>query len=225
MTPSPAMATARPSDRSFWTTLALSSGRTSASTSSMPSRAATARAVVRLSPVIITSRTPSPCSALTASGVEALIGSATPRIPASLPSTAAKITVVPSALSRSASLSRGPASTACSAMMRPPPSTTRRPSTTPSTPLPSGESNPEASERVRLRSLAARRIASARGCSEPRSRLAASRRSSASSTPGTVTIAVSAGRPSVRVPVLSTTRVSIRSSRSSASAVLISTPA
>ena len=58
-TPSPAMATTRPSRRSFSTTALFCSGSTSASTSAMPSRRATASAVVRLSPVSITTRTPS----------------------------------------------------------------------------------------------------------------------------------------------------------------------
>ena len=56
LTPSPAMATTRPSRRSFSTTALLLSGSTSASTSSMPSWRATACAVVRLSPVSMTTR-------------------------------------------------------------------------------------------------------------------------------------------------------------------------
>ena len=57
LTPSPAIATTRPSRRSRSTTALFCSGRTSAATSSMPSRRATASAVVRLSPVSITTRT------------------------------------------------------------------------------------------------------------------------------------------------------------------------
>ncbi len=68
-------------------------------------------------------------------------------------------------------------------------------------------------------------MASARGCSEPRSRLAARRSSSGSSSPVVGRIAVTVGRPSVSVPVLSSTSVSTRSNRSSASASRISTPA
>ena len=45
-----------------------------------------------------------------------------------------------------------------------------------------------------------------------------------SSNPAVATIVVTRGLPSVRVPVLSTTRVSTFSNRSSASAFLISTP-
>ena len=63
------------------------------------------------------------------------------------------------------------------------------------------------------------------GCSLARSTLAASRRTSLSVKPGAGTTAVTAGLPSVSVPVLSTTSVSTFSMRSSASAFLISTPA
>ena len=51
LTPSPAIATTRPSAFSFATTALFWSGRTSASTSAMPSLRATASAVARLSPV------------------------------------------------------------------------------------------------------------------------------------------------------------------------------
>src|SRR4051812_24985157 len=54
LTPSPAIATTRPSCRSRLTTSLLWSGSTSASTRSMPSRLATASAVTRLSPVSMT---------------------------------------------------------------------------------------------------------------------------------------------------------------------------
>ena len=67
-------------------------------------------------------------------------------------------------------------------------------------------------------------IAAASGCSLPRSMPAASCRSVFSSKPGAGTTAVTRGLPSVRVPVLSTTRVSIFSMRSSTSAFLIRMP-
>src|ERR1700722_364674 len=69
-----------------------------------------------------------------------------------------------------------------------------------------------------LRSLAAARIAPARGCSLPRSRVAANRRICFSSEPAAGTTATTRGRPSVSVPVLSTTSVSTFSKISSASA-------
>src|SRR5664279_2798174 len=59
----------------------------------MPRRLATASAVVRLSPVSITTRMPKADSALSASGVVALTGSAMAMTPASLPFTARKIAV------------------------------------------------------------------------------------------------------------------------------------
>ena len=111
LTPSPAMATIRPSARSRSTTAALSCGRTSAWTSSMPSRRATASAVVRLSPVIITRRRPAAFRSRMAPAVVALTGSAMPRTPAAAPSTATKMAVAPSRRSASASASSGATST------------------------------------------------------------------------------------------------------------------
>ena len=67
-------------------------------------------------------------------------------------------------------------------------------------------------------------IAAARGCSLLRSALAAKRSTSPSVKPGAATSATTFGLPSVKVPVLSTTSVSIFSIRSNASAFLISTP-
>ena len=74
--PSPAMATRSPFRCSAFTTATFCAGSTSASTWSMPTARATASAVVRLSPVSITTRMPSACSARIASTVLALIGSA-----------------------------------------------------------------------------------------------------------------------------------------------------
>ena len=64
----------------------LSSGSTSASTASMPSVRATASAVVRLSPVSMTSFDALSAQASSDAGVVALIGSAIPNTPATLPS-------------------------------------------------------------------------------------------------------------------------------------------
>ena len=76
----------------------------------------------------------------------------------------------------------------------------------------------------RCLSLAALTMAWASGCSEARSTPAASRSSSSASKPVTGPMWVTEGRPSVRVPVLSTTRVLTFSIRSSASAFLMRTP-
>ncbi len=62
----------------------------------IPSFRATALAVVRLSPVSMMTLTPSAASAFSASGVDALTGSAIANSPASFPSTAMLMTVAPS---------------------------------------------------------------------------------------------------------------------------------
>ena len=62
----------------------------------MPSLRATAAAVVWLSPVSMTTRSPERCRSRMASGASALMGSAMPSSPAAWPSTAAKTTVWPS---------------------------------------------------------------------------------------------------------------------------------
>ena len=74
LTPSPTIATTRPSACRRRMTSALSAGRTSAMTSSMPTSAATARAVVSLSPVSSTGRRPSAFSDATASAERRLDG-------------------------------------------------------------------------------------------------------------------------------------------------------
>ena len=70
-TPSPTMATRRPSARRPLTTAALPAGSVPAITSSMPAAAATARAVASLSPVSRIGRSPSPRSSATAAAAEA----------------------------------------------------------------------------------------------------------------------------------------------------------
>ena len=95
----------------------------------------------------------------------------------------------------------------------------------PIAPLPAGASKPMTGASSILRSAAAATIAAASGCSLARSTLAAKRKRLASSKPSAGATATTFGLPSVRVPVLSTTRVSTFSMRSSASAFLISTPA
>ncbi len=90
------------------------------------------------------------------------------------------------------------------------PSATALPSTVPCAPLPEGDAKSLTSPRLSLRSAAAFRIACASGCSLPRSTLAASRSNEFSSNPSAVTIDTSLGLPSVSVPVLSITMVSMR---------------
>ncbi|MNC31937.1 hypothetical protein D3C75_802740 [compost metagenome] len=87
--PSPTKATRAPLTRNFFSAATLPSGNTSAATSSIPSCLAIAAAVAALSPVIIATLRPSACSALIASGVVSLIGSATAITAAKRPSIAA----------------------------------------------------------------------------------------------------------------------------------------
>ncbi len=140
----------------------------------MPSARATASAVVRLSPVSMTTRMPSAMSALSASGVVALTGSAMATRPASFPSIATKIAVAPFARCASASRSWAAVGMLNSLRNFALPMTTRRLSTMPMAPLPVGELKPLTSARTILRSFAARTMAAASGCSLARSTLAAS---------------------------------------------------
>ena len=162
-----------------------------------------------------------------AAGVVALTGSAMAITPAALPSTPTKIAVAPSRAQRvGLGVERArrrcrarPGSARCRARRA-----GRRPCR--SRPCRSGESKScDRRERERRARCAAATIARASGCSLARSTLAASRSTSSSSNAGGGTTATTVGLPSVSVPVLSTTSVSTFSMRSSASAFLISTPA
>ena len=86
--PSPTMATTAPSFWSRWISATLPSGRTSATTRSIPASRATASAVRRLSPVRRTTSRPIFFSRAIASCASGLIGSATARTPAKAPSMA-----------------------------------------------------------------------------------------------------------------------------------------
>ena len=170
-------------------------------------------------------RSPSARRRSTASAVLALIGSATARRPATAPSTAANSTVCPSARSVSARSARVLAPTPCSSSSFRLPSATARPATRPRTPRPVDDSKDSAGSWGTPRDSAPRTIAAASGCSLLRSSAAASARSDDSSKPGAGSTPTSCGRPSVSVPVLSTTRVSTCRSTSIASASRKSTPA
>ena len=206
--PSPAIATTRPSRCKRSTSCSLSAGLTSPWTSSMPSRWPTARAVVNPSPVAMMMRRPDLRSDANASAVVALIGSDTASKPASCPSTARCMTLAPWPRSASAWAASGATSmpTCCiSAVL---PNASFLPATTPFTPIPDAESNCSALSSARLRARAAVTMAAASGCSLPWSRLAARRSTSSSLIPLIATARSKAGRPSVKVPVLSTISVS-----------------
>ena len=178
--PSPAIATTRPCSCSRLT--ARPSGR--AAPRRRPRRcracAPTASAVVRLSPVSMTTRRPSLAQRRSASARRSLIGSATP-------SKAGRASVdrdehhASGHPRRSSSARFGAArrdrcsSSSSSAAL---PSATRCPSTAPTTPLPVSDAKSSGgAERQRHAPRRPATIAAASGCSLPRSRLAASRSS------------------------------------------------
>src|SRR5438309_1283552 len=105
------------------------------------------------------------------------------------------------------------------------PRATAWPPTRATTPLPVTERKSSAATGLMPRASAPSTMAAASGCSLPTSTLAARRSTSPSSASATGTTARRRGRPSVSVPVLSTTRVSTFSRISSASALRMSTPA
>ena len=148
--PSPAMATIWPARRNASTTALFPSGKTSASTSAMPSFLAIASAVPRLSPVSMTMAMPCAFSASSAARVVGFSGSATAMRPASTPSMATKITVPPSPRSRSASPCKAAVAMPSSAKNLALPSATRRRSTMPVTPLPEGASKSVDGEQIDL---------------------------------------------------------------------------
>ncbi len=207
MIPSPTIPTSFPSSWSRRTSRALSWGRTSARTRSIPTSRAMAAAVRRLSPVIITTSSPRSRRARMARAESSFTVSATATIPAGRPSTATCMAVFPSSSRRDAVSSRADASTPASARSRRVPTSTFRPSTKARIPFPVTDSNSEGSARDTPRSSAPRTTAPARGCSEERSAEATSPSSSSSDEPSTGTTSVRAGSPFVMVPVLSRTIV------------------
>ena len=193
-------------------------------TSSSPRRAATARAVTSLSPVTMTTPNPARFRPAMASAVVRLIGSDTAIRPASAFSRMTYMTVAPCSRSAWTCAATSVSVTFSEAASFSFPSATCSPSTMPRTPWPVSDSNSTAFLIVTCRSTAASTMADARGCSLPRSRLAANDRSASLSTPVIGSTAVTFGLPSVRVPVLSTSSVSMRRRVSTASALRNSTP-
>ena len=223
--PSPAIATTCPSAWSVATAACFPAGVMPARTSSMPSSCATARAVVSLSPVSITMRRPAVRRASRLSTACGLTGSRTATKPAGPPSIATHITVAPCARIDSARAaapaSRSMPDSPSSASF---PTSTPIPPMRPRTPRPVSDSNASASSMRRPRASAPSVRAFASGCSLARSMPAARASHRSCGMLPTETAASSTGRPSVRVPVLSITRVSARSRRWSDFASRISTP-
>ncbi len=208
-----------------WSSLilsALSPGRTSASTMSMPSSSAMRRAVPRLSPVIMATLTPRPCSRRMVAPAVGRTASATAIRPMTRPSRAMWTTVRPAPCSRSDSAASSPSSTPLSAISIRLPDSTVRPSTVARSPLPPKDSKPVAA--TSGSSFARSSTALAIWCSDPRSRAAAVISRSVSSTPAAGVTWTTLGAPRVRVPVLSKTITSSLTASSRAAAFLISTP-
>ena len=217
--PSPTIATRCPVAWSARTRSALSAGRTSATTwsAAIPAASAIAAAVRRWSPVIIHGSRPRPRNAATASPAPGFSASARVMRPRKVPSRATRMDVPPRAAAASTATSAPLISTPWSARSAGPPTSTVAPSTTAVAPRPAMAWKSFGVPSARCRSPAARTTATPSGCSDASSTLAASRSSSSSPMPATGASSVRAGRPTVSVPVLSSTMVSIERAPSSAS--------
>ena len=165
------------------TSASLSAGLTSPCTSSIPRRLPTACAVVRPSPVAITTRMLASRSEASASAVVALTGSDTASRPARVRSTARCMTLAPCPRSASASVASGDTSTPSCCISAVLPSASCCEPTTPCTPMPDSESNCSGLSSTSPCCFAAATMAAASGCSLPWSRLAASRSTSSASGP------------------------------------------
>ncbi|OPY59773.1 MAG: hypothetical protein A4E57_04666 [Syntrophorhabdaceae bacterium PtaU1.Bin034] len=142
-----------------------------------------------------------------------------------LPSTARNITVSPCSRMVSALPATAVASMPSSSRNGRLPRWMVLPSTFPVTPFPVKDSNASTPGTSKPRSRALFTMAAARGCSLPCSTLAPMLRTSSLVNPGAGNVSTSLGFPRVRVPVLSTTRVSTFFITSIASAFLKRTPA
>src|SRR6202163_1071024 len=219
-TPSPTMATLSPCACSFFTSDALSPGRTSAITVSIPSRRATDSAVRRLSPVTMAVRTPISFRRATASFADGRISSATATMPARAPPTTTYTGVLASP-ARPAVRSRksGGNEIFISVSSASFPTKTSVPSTVARTPLPVTASKVVAAGTLSPRAAAPSTIARANGCSDAASADAAARMSRSSVTGAIAIASISVGFPIVSVPVLSKMTIRIFDVASSARAL------
>ena len=212
--PSPTIATERPSAWSSSTTAILPSGRTSAKTSVIPSLPATASAAEALSPVSSTARRPRRWSSEIAEAAPSLTSSATNVSPRKSPSTASATIVAPAGTASGATSTVIPRSPSRSGR----PAMTSRPSILASSPPPgiaaksSTLAEAVAAPAVTRSARDASTIARATGCS-----LCSSRRASTAKSASDSCEPMSVITPVVRVPVLSSTTVSIDRVDSSAS--------
>ena len=159
-------------------------------------------------------------SRATAAAASGFSVSATAISPETRPSTATNMGVLPCSASRSAASPRPSSAQARSSIKRRLPINTRAPATSASMPWPGRASKTPWSTSSRPAALARSTIASPSGCSDPRSAEAASvtsRSSVIADAVGATTTSVTAGRPVVSVPVLSSTIACSLCARSSAS--------
>ena len=184
-TPSPTMATLRPSACSWRTLADLSSGFTPAKTRSTPSSLPTAWETASASPVIMTTWMPRACKASTACRDSSRISSARPIAPMTAPSAMTCRMMAPSAFHSSLDPS---ALSPCSWRRFGPPTETSRPSTTAVTPTAVDARKSEAFVSSIPRDLAAATMARASGCSLSCSADAAADSTSSSVCPVTATM-------------------------------------
>ena len=221
--PSPAIATIRPSSCTGAITCFFLLRQDLGVDLVDPHFRATTSAVVRLSPVSMTMRSPSLRNSMSAPNVVSLIGSATPIRPRPAVDRGEHHGLAIGALPLGALGQR--TGVDVEALQQPLVADRDLAAVRlPRTPLPVIESKSPRLHELKPPLLGRATIAAASGCSLARSRLAASRSSPLSSIPSAGTSVVTFGLPSVSVPVLSTTSVSTLAKRSSASAFLISTP-
>ena len=188
-------------------------------TVSMPSWPAIRRAVASLSPLSMTTATPSSCSASTACAEVSRAASARPMTPAGRPSTATSTAVRPLAASSSRRARMEPASTPSRTISWRLPTTTLRPPTSATAPCPGTLRKVDGAAGSTPCCAAYRTMAPASGCSDSCSTEATRVRSSVSSMPS-VRTSVTSGSPLVSVPVLSMTTVSMRAACLQRSGVL-----
>src|SRR6266850_1882969 len=168
--------------------------------------------------------TPASRSAATVAAASGFSTSATATRPSARPAKATYTTVLPdsaSAAARGASASTSMPRASISARL---PSSTRPSGAMASTPWPGIVTNPATGGNASPSALACSTTAAPIGCSEPCSAAAASASTSLAGVPSSATTSVTAGRPTVSVPVLSKTTVSTRCRVSSAVALRNSTP-
>ena len=191
---------------------------------SIPNVRAIACAVALLSPVIMAIFSPASCNALSALGVVSLIGSATPIIATSSPSTAANSGVLPLAPHAADRPSAAARETPSRVINLSAPTSTLWPSTSARTPWPVWDVKDVTCASDSSSASAWRMMAVAIGCSDLASTEATSRKASDRVQPLKTSRSVTSGRPAVSVPVLSSAMVSTSAKVCSASPLRNSTP-